>query len=72
MTRSLKWHEYRSSGSLLPVKNPSLPPFPDGLNFVHYDGNKGTSQLCHPLGPYIGLQNVYQSHELNVTPLLYT
>ncbi len=21
-------------------KNSSLPPFPDGLNFVHYDGEK--------------------------------
>ncbi len=43
MAGSLKWHEYRSSWSLLPVKNLSLPPFPDGLNFVHYNGKKSIS-----------------------------
>ncbi len=40
MTRSLKWHKYRFSWSLLPEKNSSFPPFPDGLNFAHYDGKK--------------------------------
>ncbi len=71
MTRLLKWHEYTSSWSLLPIKNSSLPPFPDGLNFVHYDGKKSISQLCRHT-PWVWLQNFYQSHELNVTPLLYT
>ncbi len=56
MTRSLKWHAYRSTWSLLPLKNSSLPPFPDGLNFVHYDGKKGISQLCHTLKPVFGLK----------------
>ncbi len=39
-TWSLKWHEHRSSWSLLLVKNSSVPPFPDWLNFVHYAGKK--------------------------------
>ncbi len=71
MTISLKWHEYRSSWSLLLIKNSSLPPFSNGLKFVHYDGKNSISQLCCTLGRYVWLQNFYLSHEFNVASLLY-
>ncbi len=71
MTRSLKWHEYRPSWSLLPVKNSPLPPFPDRLNFVHHNEKKVFLNFAAHLGHAFGFKN-FMSREFNVTPLLYT